>query len=136
MKYKKTNKDKLIELALGGNLGSLLGTAGSLSGIPFLGEIGMQIGNNISNKTNDLKILQDHYNSLRTSTNPYQLADGGELTGDEDVAIYKGKEHSEGGIKVNSQGIPTNDAVAEVENEEVSFDIKGQKYIFSKRLKI
>lgn len=64
---------------------------------------------------------------------------GGAIVGMPDLARYVGKSHAQGGILVDVKGNPTNNqtnAVAEVEGGEVKYDINGEPYIFSKRLKI
>lgn len=64
---------------------------------------------------------------------------GGAIVGMPDLARYVGKSHAQGGILVDAKGNPTTNqtnAVAEVEGGEVKYDINGEPYIFSKRLKI
>jgi hypothetical protein len=64
---------------------------------------------------------------------------GGAIVGMPDLARYVGKSHAQGGILVDAKGNPTTNetnAVAEVEGGEVKYDIDGEPYIFSKRLKI
>lgn len=78
--------------------------------------------------------LRDNFNTIKVSTNPYGYEDGGKLKGSHDNATYVGKPHSQDGIKVNSEGIPTKNTNQEVEGDEVKVDLDNQTYIFSKKL--
>lgn len=73
-------------------------------------------------------------NRLDPLSNPYggMMKYGGKLSGREDASIYKGKLHRNGGIMVNSKGVPSSNAAAEVEGGEV----KVGNYIFSDTLKL
>jgi hypothetical protein len=61
---------------------------------------------------------------------------GGTITGNNDLSFYKGKSHRDGGIMVNSKGVPSRNASAEVEGGETRFMYKDKAYIFSDKLTI
>ena len=61
---------------------------------------------------------------------------GGTITGNSDLSFYKGKSHRDGGIMVNSKGVPSRNASAEVEGGETRFMYKDKAYIFSDKLTI
>jgi len=61
---------------------------------------------------------------------------GGTITGQSDLSFYKGKSHRDGGIMVNSKGVPSKKASAEVEGGETRFLNKDKAYIFSDKLVI
>jgi hypothetical protein len=64
------------------------------------------------------------------------LKNGGEI-GVPDLAKYIGPSHENGGILVDSKGMPTeSNPVAEVEGGEMILNIDNESYVFSKRLKI
>lgn len=121
-------------------VGNLAGTALSLAlpGIgsvvaPLLGQLGSQIGA----KQDMTKALQDHFNSMSTSTNPYgNYALGGEISGLDGLIKYDGASHANGGIQVNAQGIPSSNPVAEVEDGEVTMRSGNKSYVFSKKLRV
>lgn len=121
-------------------VGNLAGTALSLAlpGIgsvvaPLLGQLGSQIGA----KQDMTKALQDHFNSMSISTNPYgNYALGGEISGLDGLIKYDGASHANGGIQVNAQGIPSSNPVAEVEDGEVTMRSGNKSYVFSKKMKI
>lgn len=86
--------------------------------------------------------LQSRQQQTTQEAQPMQqpmLKYGGAIVGMPDLARYVGKSHAQGGILVDAKGNPTTNetnAVAEVEGGEVKYDIDGEPYIFSKRLKI
>lgn len=64
------------------------------------------------------------------------LKNGGEI-GVPDLAKYIGPSHENGGILVDSKGMPTeSNPAAEVEGDEMILNIDNESYVFSKRLKI
>ena len=64
-----------------------------------------------------------------------KFSSGGILQGDDSLMKYKGAKHGkEGGIFVNSNGIPDKQGINEVEGDEVVFQYKDKSYIFSDRL--
>lgn len=141
------NNKKMFQL--GGNLngsnsqqkgqmvGNLAGTALSLAGIPGLAPLLGQLGSQIGAKQDMTKALQDHFNSMSTSTNPYgNYALGGEISGLDGLIKYDGASHANGGIQVNAQGIPSTNPVAEVEDGEVTMRSGNKSYVFSKKMKI
>jgi len=100
---------------------------------PLLGQLGSQIGQ----KSDMTKVLNDHFNSMSTSTNPYgNYALGGEISGLDGLIKYDGASHSNGGIQVNAQGIPSVNPVAEVEDGEVTMRSGNKSYVFSKKLRV
>jgi len=100
---------------------------------PLVGGIIDQIGQ----KKQQSQILNDHYNSVKVTTNPYGYMDnGGELSGSDAVSMFEGLSHNQGGVQVSQDGIPSNNPVAEVEGGETKYTIKGKTHIFSKSLKI
>ena len=98
---------------------------------PLLGQLGSQIGA----KQDMTKALQDHFNSLSTSTNPYgNYALGGEISGLDGLIKNDGATHAQGGVPVNAQGIPSSNPVAEVEKDEVTMRSGNKSFVFSKKL--
>jgi len=93
--------------------------------------------NQAQQKKNELQMLQDHYNSTKIGTNPYQtqFKDGGELLGNTSVSEYNGAKHPVG-IGVDSFGIPSEIAMAEVEDGETKYTFQGRTVIFSNTLKL
>jgi len=122
---------------IGSGIGSLLNFAipglGAVAS-PLLGQLGSQIGA----KQDMTKALQDHFNSLSQSSNPYgNYALGGEIKGGyENLLQLSGNTHAQGGIQVNAQGIPTETGVAEVEAGETALRLGDKTFIFSKHLVI
>jgi hypothetical protein len=102
---------------------------------PLLGGIGGMIGQ----KDDEAVALQEHYNQVNTTTNPYQLQNGGAI-GSEDNFKYQGNTHAQGGIDVDKNGLPVATSDVEVEGGEnmVDLNINGKrvKYVFSNTLKI
>ena len=83
------------------------------------------------------KQMQKNMQKVNSVSNPYQLEKGGMLQGSEDAAMYKGASHDNGGIGVNSAGIPSPNTPLEVEGEEFRINLPNRKtYIFSKKLKV
>lgn len=122
---------------LGSTIGSTIGSAAALAGIPGLGPLLGSLGSLLGKKPDELKVLSDHFKSINTSTNPYGNYEmGGELEGLEGALKYSGASHDQGGIDVNAEGIPSSKPIAEVEDGEVVYSIKGKKVIFSNTLKI
>lgn len=73
-------------------------------------------------------------NNTVVNSNPYGYELGGKLIGNEGAMQYSGASHSEGGIKVNPEGIPVQMSNQEVEGDEVVVKIKNKPYIFSNKL--
>ncbi len=121
----------------GSNIGQFAGLALSLAGIPGLSPLLGQLGSQIGVKQDMTKALQDHFNSLSTSTNPYgNYALGGEISGLDGLIKYDGATRAQGGVPVNAQGIPSSNPVAEVEKDEVTMRSGNKNFVFSKALKI
>lgn len=132
-----SDPDGIRYFELGGQIGSMIGNVASIAGIPGLTPILSQLGSMIDNDRKVTKTLQDHFKSLSSNNNPYgNYEHGGKLTGKEDAMTYEGNSHEQGGIQVNSQGVPSKNAVAEVENDEVVYSVGRDSYIFSSKLKI
>lgn len=88
-------------------------------------------------KNNALQLLNDHYNSTKIGTNPYgYMKNGGQLQGSYSVPEFQGANHSQGGINVSDMGIPSTNPVAEVEDGETKYTIKGKTFIFSNKLRV
>lgn len=124
--------------AVGGAIGGLSnlvvpGLGAVLS--PLLSGLGSMIGK----KDDESYALNQHFNQVNTTTNPYQLEKGG-IIGDDDNFQYKGNSHSQGGIDVDAMGMPTMSSNVEVEGDESAADVivngKKIKYVFSNKLKI
>lgn len=60
----------------------------------------------------------------------------GGVINNENLRIYKGPSHANGGIPVSLSGTPSTNPVAEVEGDEVSYNVGGRSYIFSKKLTV
>lgn len=123
-----------IGQGIGQALNLVLPGIGTLAA-PILGAIGSKIGMN-----DDMaKAMNKDYANTNNTVNPYQLEMGG-MIGDDDSAQYKGKTHSEGGIDVDSNGLPVANSSVEVEDGETMVELKvgGKKinYVFSNKLKI
>lgn len=120
LKLKPTNKK-----ALGGMLLSL--------GLELVGnQISKGIQQNQMTQT-----LEDQLNAVSTGTNPYGFKYGGKLSGSKDNFEYGGDmSHEKGGIQVNKDGVPSDNPVAEVESDEVTINLDGESYVFSKSLVI
>lgn len=108
---------------------------------PGLGSVVSPLASTLIGKAleqkNQMKVVNDHFNSMSTSTNPYgNYAMGGVLMGDAKAPVYNGNNHTEGGIQVDSKGTPSINPVAEVEDGEVVIQLKGKSYILSNKLKI
>jgi hypothetical protein len=122
---------------VGSAVGSVAGMALTAAGVPGLGPVLSQLGSMIGKKSDEMKVLRDHFNSLNQSTNPYgNYANGGELSGLEGVLNVNAPSHDNGGLNVNAKGIPSPKPVAEIEGDETVATVKGKKIIFSKKLKI
>lgn len=66
-----------------------------------------------------------------------KMSSGGTLSGRDDLTMYKGRLHRNGGIMVSSKGTPTkNNPSAEVEHNETRFSKGDSVYIFSDKLLI
>jgi hypothetical protein len=123
-------------------VGGAIGAASNLL-VPGLGSVLSPLlsglGSMIGQKDDESYALNQHFNQVNTSTNPYQLEHGG-VIGDDDNFQYKGNSHSQGGIDVDSFGMPTSSSNVEVEGEESAADVivngKKIKYVFSNKLKI
>ena len=148
--------------------GELLMTGLQLGGnalFPGLGTaLGAIAGNEMQNMEQS-KIMQQHYNNVEATSNPYQLYQngghlmtynsysknkkmtkgqvmqklqlGGFIDGALDNFQYKGNTHAQGGINVTDRGIPVSSSNKEVEADEVTIKLKGKpSYVFSRRLKI
>lgn len=93
----------------------------------------------IQEKNAQGQILNDHFNSLNVSTNPYgntpTFEKGGMLEGLDGILSYNGASHKAGGIGVNAQGIPSPNPIAEVEDGEVMYKVGDKIMIFSNKLK-
>lgn len=142
----KKTKKKIYEMGgtidnqgqqTGQNIGQFAGLALSLAGIPGLSPILGQVGSQVGGKIDMTKALQDHFASLSQSSNPYgNYAHGGEISGLDGLIKYNGQSHGEGGIQVDSKGVPSSNAVAEVEDGEVTMRSGTKAYVFSNKLKI
>lgn len=123
-------------------VGNALGAASNLI-VPGLGSVLSPLlsglGSMIGQKDDEAYALQQHYNQINTTTNPYQLAYGGAI-GDTDNYKFKGNSHANGGIDIDQFGMPTPSSNLEVEGEESAADVivngKKIKYVFSNKLKI
>lgn len=123
-------------------VGNALGAASNLI-VPGLGSVLSPLlsglGSMIGQKDDEAYALQQHYNQINTTTNPYQLSHGGAI-GDTDNYKFKGNSHANGGIDIDQFGMPTPSSNLEVEGEESAADVivngKKIKYVFSNKLKI
>lgn len=134
MKKNKTKKKYEDGGELNPALTGLIGTG--LSAInPALGAIAMPLLNMFSQQPS--QILNDHFNQVKTSPNPYGYEKGGQL-GYEDLIVYNGPSHKEGGIPISNDGnaMSSGDAMAEVEGGETVWRIGDKRYVFSQKLKI
>jgi len=128
--------------AKAGAVGSTLGSLGNFA-IPGLGNVLSPLlgglGQLIGQKDDESYALQQHYNNMNTINNPYQLKNGG-VIGSKDNFKYKGNTHEQGGIDVDTNGLPVSQSNIEVEDGEnmVEINVKGNKikYVFSNSLKI
>lgn len=120
----------------GNIVGQGLGTALSLAGIPGLAPILGQLGSMVGKKSDQIQTINNNLNQLNTSVNPYQFEHGGQLEGMEGLLTYEGPSHTNNGIAVNEQGLPTPTAQNEVEGEETVLRVGNNAYVFSKKLKI
>ena len=112
-----------------------------LNAAPGLGSVASPVVSTLIGKAleqkNQMKVMNDHFNSMSTSTNPYgNYAMGGILGGDSKAPVYDGNNHSEGGIQVDAKGTPSTNPVAEVEDGEVVIQLKGKSHILSSKLRI
>lgn len=120
-----------------GNIGNIAGMALTLAGIPGMGPVLSGLGSKIGANQDMSKAIQDHFNSLNKSSNPYgNYALGGEIQGDENLFKYKGNSHINGGINVSQSGLPTENSNNEVEGGETTLRVGTKGYVFSKSLKI
>ena len=110
----------------------------TLGGLLSVLNVGKQLMNNVNSADKQTAALNNHYAGVSQNINPYQMLEkGGMLVGSEDNAKYKGKTHSQGGININMQGVPTKYASnKEVEGDEVIVRLGKQNYVFSKAMKI
>lgn len=69
----------------------------------------------------------------KSSDKLYEKELGG-VVGDQNATTFKGNSHANGGIPVSLSGTPSTNPVAEVEGDEVSYNVGGRSYIFSKKL--
>lgn len=123
-------------------VGNAIGAASNLV-VPGLGSVLSPLlsglGSMIGQKDDEAYALNQHYNQINATTNPYQLAKGGAV-GDADNYQYKGNSHANGGIDIDQFGMPTTSSNLEVEGEESAADVmingKKIKYVFSNKLKI
>lgn len=120
----------------GSAVGSVVGTALQALGIPGLSGVLSMLGNVVGSKIGAPIDMQNQMNQLTVNKNPYGFAFGGALTGRADAGVYKGRLHTNGGILVNSKGVPSANPDAEVEGGELAVTIGGKSYIFSNRIKI
>ena len=128
----------LADMALPG-LGAALNFASSfIQAGAMKKEAQDQTTSNLTEKTINTNPYGYALGGLLKNRNYYkgrQYASGGLLTGKEDTAVYKGAKHGkEGGISVNSNGIPDKQGMNEVEGDEVVFQYKDKSYIFSDKL--
>ena len=116
---------------LGGKLGTILGTgAGALIGQPALGAtVGNAVGSQFDNpQTNRQRTIPSTSSfGYRKGGKLKKYPMGGELPIGPDAGLYEGPSHEQGGIPVDAQGKPSNNAVAEVEGGET----RQGDYIFS-----
>lgn len=131
-------KNKKIKYKDGGTMNpeltGLIGTGLSVIN-PALGAVATPMLN-MFNQENPNQVINDHFNQVKTSTNPYGYEKGGEL-GYEDLIKYEGNSHAEGGIPVGNTGLPSNETTRhEVEGEETSWRIGNKTYVFSNKYKI
>lgn len=120
------NSDQLNKISsIGGSLGNV---AGNFLGIPGLGNIATLPLQPIIAKMNQVEEMKSQF-KLKYSPN---FKYGGYLKGNVDLLTYKGRLHSQGGISVNTNGVPSN-SNKEVETGEVLYTnkVSGKKYIFS-----
>lgn len=124
---------------IGSMIGSTVGTAANLiaPGLgsilsPILGSVGSMLGGKVDAK----KSMRERLSQSTINTNPYGYENGGYITGKEDLAIYTGNSHSQGGIGITENGIPTYNPMAEVEGNETVLRIGKKSHIFSKKLKV
>lgn len=132
-KYKK-------KYEMGGELAAVAPQLLNLA-LPGLGSVASPVVSTLIGKAleqkNQMKVMNDHFNSMSTSTNPYgNYAMGGTLGGDSKAPMYNGNSHSEGGIQVDAKGTPSTNPVAEVEDGEVVIQLKGKSHILSSKLKV
>ena len=108
--------------------------------VPGLGSIASPIVGGLiqqgQQKSNELQMLNDHFNSTKIQTNPYGYENGGQLQGSENVSEFNGLSHALGGIDVNAMGVPSANPTAEVEGGETKTTIGGKTFIFSKTLRV
>lgn len=145
MKKKKFNVGGNIDnnnQQLGNNIGSIAGQSLNLL-VPGLGAIAApilsQLGSQIGAKQDMTKALQDHFNSMSNSTNPYgNYKNGGEISGYEGLLTYNGDSHEapSGGIDVTSTGLPTPSSNQQVEGGETVRRVGKKAYVFSDTLKL
>lgn len=134
---------KLVRMANGGEIGAGIGSSiGSVANLivpglgsllsPVLGSVGGVLGAKYDAK----KQAREQVQQTTVNTNPYGFELGGEITGNEDLAFYKGKSHRNGGIMVSKTGLPSFNPVAEVEGDESRLRLGKKTYIFSKKLTV
>lgn len=119
---------------MGGILASL-GQTGLDMAMPGLGSIVSPLIGLMQEKAGQVKVLQDHFKSMSSSTSPYGNYEKGGTLGD-GVHLYDGLSHAMGGIGVNNDGVPSVSEENEVEDGEVKVKYNNKVVIFSKKLKI
>lgn len=126
----------------GQTVGNLAGIALSLA-LPGVGSLLApvlgQVGSMIDKKAMQTKLLQDHFNSMSNSTNPYgNYKNGGEISGYEGLLKYDGDSHEapSGGIDVTSTGLPSPSSNQQVEGGETVRRVGKKAYVFSDTLKL
>lgn len=138
---KKNNKKKLPKYNQGGDLATQMLGLGLNAVLPGAGSVVAPIVGGIINQVQQKKqqseLLNNHYNSVKVNTNPYgYMKNGGELSGSTTVPMFEGLDHNNGGIEVSQDGLPSDNPVAEVEDGETKYTIKGKTIIFSKSLRL
>lgn len=135
-------KKKTKKYNNGGDLASALAPdlvgLGLNAALPGLGTVVSPLIDMALQKSKQSKILQDHFNSMSQSTNPYgNYEKGGEIaSGYEDLIKYSGDSHSapSGGINVDQSGLPTPESNNQVEAGEVTLRVGNKGFVFSKKL--
>ena len=135
---------ELKKYSTGGNLGvsdltGILGTGLTMIN-PVLGKAVSPLlnatGQSIDTQQEENQVVNDHFNQVKTSTNPYGYEKGGEL-GYEDLIKYDGNSHEEGGIPVGNTGLPSDETTQhEVEGEETAWKVGNKTYIFSNKYRL
>lgn len=122
-----------------GDMASAIPGIGAIAG-PAISAIGAIAG--LASKENAIgDSLNAQYNNVKENTTPFAF--GGDLKkgSTDDFKMYLGLDHSQGGMDINTEGVPMQEGNHEVEGEESAVTFKnldGEElnFVFSKRLKI